>query len=493
MLKENWRKIQRIQKIGDLLITLLSFYLAYYLRNFLFTIEQQFRPGTIFNYQQLAEISAYYPILVIALITLFVFLNLSNAYGSMRYTSGRQLLKLFILAGLTVFIVIAAALFLLKADFSRAFISIFCGLLAILLTLQRLIVLRILRYWRRKGLNFRNIIICGLNKQALRLAKEINQHSELGIRIRGYASLHENTTQELEAFKASLSENNCNPRNRIITQVDGMASALKEYAIDEVIFADITPLTSVEDVVNICAEQGVRTTIAADLFSIGIAKSALSYFGSIPLIHFQPPPGDRWELGLKRILDIVVSAILLIALSPIMLLIAIAVKLTSPGSIFFIQKRVGMNGHLFDLYKFRSMQMQAEDQLANLRAENEMDGPAFKLKDDPRITPLGRFLRKHSLDELPQLWNVLIGQMSLVGPRPPIPTEVGEYQRYYRRRLSMRPGLTCTWQVSGRNKISNFEDWVKLDLEYIDNWSFSRDIALIFRTIPTVLLGSGGR
>jgi exopolysaccharide biosynthesis polyprenyl glycosylphosphotransferase len=241
-----------------------------------------------------------------------------------------------------------------------------------------------------------------------------------------------------------------------------------------------------------CAEQGVRTTIAADLFSIGLVKSGISYFGGMPLIHFQTPPGDSWELAVKRMIDIAVAAVALVVLSPLFLILAVGVK-TSPGEILFRQTRVGLNGRLFQMLKFRSMCVGAEAALQQLKERNEMQGPAFKMKDDPRITPFGRFMRRFSLDELPQLWNVLIGDMSLVGPRPPIPGEVGLYERRSRRRLSMRPGLTCTWQVSGRNEIKDFESWVKLDLHYIDNWSLMGDLVLLLRTIPAVLLGTGAR
>ncbi|MCL4133279.1 UNVERIFIED_CONTAM: hypothetical protein GTU68_061735 [Idotea baltica] len=212
-----------------------------------------------------------------------------------------------------------------------------------------------------------------------------------------------------------------------------------------------------------------------------MVRSGLSYFGGIPLIHFQTPPGDGWKLAVKRILDIIISFILLIILSPLFILIPIIIKLTSKGKVLFVQKRVGLNGRLFNLYKFRSMINEAEEKLDDLK----------KMEKDPRVTKVGYYLRRFSLDELPQLWNVFIGDMSLVGPRPPMPGEVQSYERKYRRRLSMRPGITCIWQVSGRNKISDFESWVKLDLEYIDNWSLSRDLILLFRTIPAVIFASG--
>jgi lipopolysaccharide/colanic/teichoic acid biosynthesis glycosyltransferase len=177
---------------------------------------------------------------------------------------------------------------------------------------------------------------------------------------------------------------------------------------------------------------------------------------------------------------------------PVFVLIAIGVK-TTPGPVLFRQTRMGLNGRLFQMYKFRSMYVGAEQTLSVLRSSNEMNGPAFKMRNDPRVTPFGRLLRRFSLDELPQLWNVFVGDMSLVGPRPPLPGEVGLYERKSRRRLSMRPGLTCTWQVSGRNEIADFDDWVALDLSYIDNWSLKNDLVLLLRTIPAVLLGTGAR
>jgi exopolysaccharide biosynthesis polyprenyl glycosylphosphotransferase len=274
---------------------------------------------------------------------------------------------------------------------------------------------------------------------------------------------------------------------------DTIAKALEDYAIDEVIFTDVVEvMPQVEEMVLLCAEQGVRTTIAADLFSIGLIKSGISYFGGMPLIHFQTPPGDSWTLVAKRALDIVVASAALVALSPLFLVLAIGVKRT-PGSVLFRQTRVGLNGKLFQMLKFRSMYSGSEAVLQELKSQNEMTGPVFKMRDDPRVTPFGRFMRRFSLDELPQLWNVLMGDMSLVGPRPPIPGEVGLYARRSRRRLSMRPGLTCTWQVSGRNEIKDFESWVKLDLEYIDNWSLAGDLLLLIRTIPAVVLGTGAR
>ena len=497
MLKENWRFISRIERLGDFAITILAFVCAYYFRDVAFSLNEKFGWGIPMTPNGLAHINEYYLVLVCALVAGTIFLNISGAYGSMRLVSPLQLFKLFSYTSLCVFIAISATSFLLNISLSRSFILIFCVFLTFFLTFERMLALRFLRYLRRRGLNFRNIIICGISEQAIRLAREIAKRPELGIRVRCFADLR--SPMELPSgisakFRQDLTEAGISTVGRIIFGAPAIANALEEYAIDEVIFTNVADsLGDVEEVMLICAEQGVRTTIAADLFSIAIAKSGISYFGQIPLIHYNTPPGDGWELSLKRIIDIILSALALIILAPLFIIIALLVKITSPGPVFFIQKRVGRNGHIFSMYKFRSMFIDAEERLKLLLEHNEMQGPAFKLKNDPRITALGKILRRHSLDELPQLWNVFIGDMSLVGPRPPVPNEVSAYERRYRRRLSMRPGLTCTWQVSGRNEISDFNSWVKLDLEYIDNWSLWNDICLILRTIPAVIFGTGAR
>ena len=193
---------------------------------------------------------------------------------------------------------------------------------------------------------------------------------------------------------------------------------------------------------------------------------------------------------MKEIFDRILSALLLIFSSPVFLLISVSIKVTSPGAAIFQQTRAGLNGRNFQMLKFRTMIKNAEAMKEKLEGQNEMDGPVFKIKDDPRVTKVGKFLRKTSLDELPQLINVVRGEMSLVGPRPPVPQEVSQYERWQRRRLSMKPGITCFWQISGRNEVT-FEDWMTLDLKYIDNWSFGLDLIILIKTIPIVLTGKG--
>lgn len=498
MLKENWRSINRIERVCDNIIIAVAFLTAYYGRSSLVFWDKLFNWRLPFEGSQLAPLKDYLFVLVIALVSYNIFLNLIGAYDSMRLATPLQLLWRFLISSLLVFFILAATLFLLKINLSRSFIILFCSLSALWLTVERIVVLSVLRYWRKKGKNYRNIIICGVGEQALKLAEEILKRPELGIRIRGFADLRAANAVDTEQI-ARLKSIEKKPEHlpfsrRVIMGLQPLQTAINDYAIDEIIFTDIVEvMPAVEEMMYVCSEQGIRTTIAADLFSMGLVKSGLSYFGGMPLIHFQTPPGDRWELTVKRLMDMIISSLLLTILSPLLLLIAIAIKLTSAGPIIFTQRRVGLNGRQFNLYKFRSMRAGAEAELPKLMQFNEMSGPVFKMKNDPRVTGLGKFLRRFSLDELPQLWNVLLGDMSLVGPRPPVPGEVSLYERRDRRRLSMRPGLTCIWQVSGRNKIEDFEAWVKLDLEYIDNWSLFTDLQLIFKTIPVVLLGYGAR
>jgi exopolysaccharide biosynthesis polyprenyl glycosylphosphotransferase len=228
-----------------------------------------------------------------------------------------------------------------------------------------------------------------------------------------------------------------------------------------------------------------------DLFPHTRARVELEELDGVPLLSFATTPTNPLQLMLKRVLDIALASFLLLIGMPIAGMIALTIKLTSGGgSVLFRQTRCGLNGRSFTLYKFRTMVEGAEERRRELMHLNEMDGPVFKLRSDPRVTRLGRLLRRFSLDELPQLWNVLRGDMSLVGPRPPIPEEVAQYQRWQRRRLAMKPGLTCLWQISGRNDL-DFDRWMQLDLEYIDSWSPLLDLKILLKTVPVVLSGRG--
>ncbi len=496
MLRENWRSIARVERLADGAIVAIAFFAAYFVRsnmNFFESLTGVSLPFTLTG-ERLGAVRDYYVVIFVGIVTYLTALKWFGGYGSMRLSTFGRLTRIAFLSSCVVFVALATVIFLLKLDLSRSVITLFCGFSAVLLVAERYLVLRALRYWRRKGRNFRTIVVCGIGVQAENFIETVWAHPELGIGIKGVADLSDGNLFARKRFLKFLDSFKGNVLTSIIFGADSVQKLLTETAVDEVVFTDVIPvMKEVEKLAGVCAEQGIRTTLVADLFSMGIATSHVSYLGKIPLVHYQMPPGDRWELSVKRFIDVIFAALALIILAPLFVVIAMAIYFDSGRPIFFKHKRVGLNGRLFSLYKFRSMVINAEELKSELINQNEMDGPAFKVHNDPRITRVGSLLRRYSLDELPQFWNVLRGDMSLVGPRPPVPGEVCLYERKDRRRLSMRPGLTCTWQVSGRNNIRNFDSWVSLDLDYIDNWSLRKDLFLMVRTIPAVLFGNGAR
>jgi exopolysaccharide biosynthesis polyprenyl glycosylphosphotransferase len=277
--------------------------------------------------------------------------------------------------------------------------------------------------------------------------------------------------------------------------ITDLVHLLHDHAINGVILgAKHTYFDQVESVIKACELEGVEVWLLADFFATHLSRTTLDEFFGRPLLIFRTAPESSWPQLVKTAMDFCGALTALILSSWVFAIIAIAIKLTSPGPVFFKQQRSGLNGAPFTLIKFRTMITNAEQFKHELEAMNEMSGPVFKVTNDPRITPIGKFLRRYSLDELPQLWNVLRGEMSLVGPRPLPVDEVKRFNDFsHRRRLSVKPGITCLWQVKGRNKISDFKDWVRLDLEYIDHWSLQLDIKILFMTIPAVLRATGAK
>ena len=270
-----------------------------------------------------------------------------------------------------------------------------------------------------------------------------------------------------------------------------LLSVLHATAVDAVI---VLPgglsLAQVNDWIRQCETEGVEAWLLPEFLRTAIAEATLDELAGEPMLLFSTTAKSAWALMIKRLLDLGLSALLLLLLSPLLLGIMIAIRATSPGPIFFVQRRSTLRGRTFKMLKFRTMVQNAEEIRNALDARNEVSGPVFKIRNDPRITPVGRCLRRYSLDELPQLWNVLKGDMSLVGPRPPIPAEVEKYENWQRRRLSMRSGCTCLWQISGRNNLA-FDDWMRLDLKYIDTWSLGLDLRILLLTIGTIFRGTG--
>ncbi len=277
--------------------------------------------------------------------------------------------------------------------------------------------------------------------------------------------------------------------------VERLVELMHEHSPNGVIMAaQHTYFGQLEQAIAVCEREGVEVWVIADFFKPRISKTTVGVFQGRPVLVYRSVPASTWPLLAKQVLDVCGALALLILTAPLMLLAAVGIKLTSPGPILFRQERCGLNGRPFTMLKFRSMVSDAEQRKHELEALNEMSGPVFKVSHDPRVTPFGRFLRKYSIDELPQLFNVLAGQMSLVGPRP---LPVNEVRRFddpaHRRRLSVKPGLTCLWQIRGRSDLRDFREWVRLDLEYIDNWSLGLDLKILLLTVPVVLRGQGAR
>ena len=280
-------------------------------------------------------------------------------------------------------------------------------------------------------------------------------------------------------------------RDYRVRTVGEMPAMLESEAIDEVLFAvSSSRLRSLEGVFVLCDEHGIKTRVAADFFPHVHSRMHFDRLGGRPMLTFSIAPADHLQLLVKRCIDVLGAGACLLLLSVPMALVAVLVKATSPGPAVFRQPRCGLNGRLFTCYKFRSMVEGADSLREEIQHLNEKDGPAFKVRNDPRLTPIGRFLRRFSIDEWPQFWNILRGEMSFVGPRPAIPSEVGQYETWQRRRLRMRPGLTCLWAIRGRDQV-DFDSWMQMDLEYIDNWSLLLDLRILVLTVPVVLAGSG--
>lgn len=356
--------------------------------------------------------------------------------------------------------------YLLRVDppLSRSFLSLFFVYDFLLLALFRWESPQLIGAYQRGFGSTYHLVVVGGREKASHLAQQLCQGTPFRIEV-----------------AAILDEEECAAELPLL---------LARQVVDEVIFAvDSSRLSKLEEIFLQCDEEGVRTRIAMDFFPHVNSDMTLDRAAGAPLLTFSAAPFDDLRLLLKRFLDIAIAAIALVLLSPLLTVIAALIKLTSPGPVIYRQARCGLNGRRFTMYKFRSMVANAHELRADLEHLSERQ-VAFKLRRDPRVTWIGRWLRKFSIDEVPQLYNVLRGDMSIVGPRPPLPEEVERYERWQRRRLRMRPGLTCLWAVSGRDHI-DFISWMRMDICYIDNWSLKLDWSIILRTIPHVLAGKG--
>ena len=348
---------------------------------------------------------------------------------------------------------------------------------------SRIVLRWILTAVRKSGFNCRQVVFVGTDAHALGLARDIEAHPELGCRVVGFVADDEKAVGNMVSPGATWP---------VVGSISNIKAFLEKGSVDEVIICLSIKegFNQIFGVFELCRELGVVVRLIPRESDLTVlSRLQIESFGDFRVVTFFR---ERllWQLLVKRIMDVLISGIALIVLSPLMLTVAAIIKFTSPGGAFFVQERIGMNRRKFKLMKFRSMVADAEALKKDLAAANEMDGPVFKIKNDPRITPIGRFIRKTSIDELPQLINVLRGEMSLVGPRPPLLSEVDQYEWLHRRRLSIKPGITCLWQVNGRNTVT-FRRWMEMDKEYVENWSIWLDIKILARTLPVVLLRHG--
>jgi exopolysaccharide biosynthesis polyprenyl glycosylphosphotransferase len=428
-----------------------------------------------------AEAAAPWKLLALGLVACLgwpLALDRLGLYQSQRRSLLLGVLGRFLLAGFLPTAAMAAAAALLGLPLHPAFAWVCGAAQTAVLAAQRIAILAGLRLLRRRGRNYRNALIVGTGPRALAALGHIARHPEWGTRVIGF----------LDDAGAPVAPE---LPPELIHKLDDFPRILQREVVDEVIVAcPRSMLAAIMPVVSLCATTGVPLTLLPDLFGDFLPPPRVSRFGALTALSFAPVHHDRFRLAVKRIVDVVGAGLLLVAAAPLIAVAAALIRATSPGPVFFRAARCGRFGRPFQMLKLRTMCHDAEALQEELLSRNEMDGPVFKVRDDPRVTRVGRLLRRFSIDELPQLWNVLRGEMSLVGPRPPIPGEVSRYDFSHRRRLSMRPGITCIWQVSGRNLIP-FEDWVKLDLEYIDGWSLTLDLVLLLKTAPAVLLGRG--
>ena len=368
----------------------------------------------------------------------------------------------------------------LRLDLSRPFLGLFLLYTCAILCLFRLNARRLVG-WVRRGLGQPYfVLIAGTGPRAQRLAALLERSADHGVRLMGLVAADGDAAPVPPALS----------RRYPVHPLEDLPKLLDGDVVDEIIFAvDSKRLSELEDMLLLCDEGGIQTRVAVDFFPHVNSEVNFDRLYQTPLLTFSAAPDDEIRLMVKRVCDVALASAALVLLSPLMLAIAALIRLTSPGPAIFRQVRCGLNGRRFTLYKFRSMCENAEELKPALAHLNEKT-TAFKIANDPRVTPVGRILRRFSIDEWPQLWNVVRGDMSLVGPRPPVPEEVERYERWQRRRLRMRPGLTCLWALEGRDWL-DFDTWIRKDLEYIDHWSLGLDFNILMRTIPSVLSGKG--
>ena len=495
MLKQRYRSYQFLQLTGDSLITTCCLPASYYLRLWLPAwlpagIAGQFHP-------ELRPLEHYLLLLGLILPAWGIALYFYGAHRLLPTEYGKEYIRTLVKLETTGAFILGFLSFLLQLNLSRSLLFLFLLLNLLFLFLYRRWVAWVVRTRSYRDFELRRILIAGTNQTARRIGALIEKYSFYGITLGGYVTLPGEKSSDPSACGSPAKEISPGEAKngsglKILGALEDLAELVRHEVVDEVIFVG-GPAENwhcFHDSFRFCEELGLRIRLVADIFPSSISRITIDQLEGVPLITFASTPDQGLAIVAKRMVDIVLGGLLLFLSLPLILATAFLIKRTSSGPIFYRQIRCGLYGRQFTLYKFRSMMDGAEDVLWEIRHLNEMTGPVFKMRNDPRVTTIGKFLRKTSIDELPQLWNVLRGEMSLVGPRAPLPDEVAAYTNGQRRRLSVKPGITCLWQVSGRSHI-DFDQWMQLDLRYIDNWSLWLDFKILAKTVPTVLFCRG--
>ena len=464
-------------KLFDLALVVFAFALSTLL------IVKGERQASLVRFLSMRTKVSNFAIFVLALCICHVVLQVCGLYRSMRLSSRRSEL-LDILKATTLYtacFVVFGWIFSIQMV-TISFLTTFWAMSTLTLGIARMILRVAAARLRRHGRNLRYMLVLGTNPRAVEFAHRISNRIDRGYRFLGFVDDHWEGFPDLSGtgFK-------------VVSDYAGLAEYLRRNVVDEV--AIYLPFGSFyrhsSEVASLCEQHGITMRFNSDIFGLKTARWRAEEFDGDQYVATYTGAGELWPYTMKRLLDIVVSASALFVVAPILLVSAIAIKLTSPGPIFFLQERIGINKRRFKIFKFRTMVPNAEKLMATLEKHNEAGGPVFKMKHDPRITPIGKFLRKSSIDELPQLINVLRGDMSLVGPRPlPVRDYEGFNEDWQRRRFSVKPGITCLWQVNGRSAIS-FDQWMLLDLQYMDEWSLWLDLKILAKTVPAVFKGAG--
>ncbi len=461
-------ELDRVIFLLDILLTAITFVLSFWGRNYFFAEEN-------------IDFYSHFFLLPLILALLIGFLSYFGAYEGPRYTSVvTYAWAIFRALVLSVGVLLSLLFFLEIKYVSRIVIILFSIADFFVLLGIRVASKNYFNRARKSGKFILRVLIIGTGERAKDIATELEKQAEWGFQTIGHL--------DPDPERIGQRINNV----PVIGTIADISNCLKQHVVDEVIIAiPRSLLDDAEPIAYACEEEGIKLRFMADLFSLQVARISLAQVGNIPLLTMEPVAQDRNKLLMKRVFDLVVTLSAMPVVLPVIGLIAVAIKLDSPGPVFFVQQRVGLRKHLFQMYKFRSMHEDAEEMLKEIEHLNEAEGPIFKMTNDPRVTRVGAFIRKTSLDELPQLFNVLLGHMSLVGPRPMSIRDVDLFDKgIQRKRFSVKPGITCIWQISGRSNLP-FDKWLELDLEYIENWSFWLDLKILLKTIPAVLKSKG--